>query len=290
MMMLNRNIAPSRPKSYVNVSYWESLHALRNGDLSAVGYPELGEGFNRSTYRMRLQALERLLRRGHAWPIERLLEGGVGIGAYAPLWQRAGVGSWTGLDISGTAIERLRQTYPAQQFYVADLGDKAGMDSVLKDSRFPLVTAIDVLYHIVNDNAFGDALGSLALRVQPGGYLVVSDIFGSRDCLTAAHVKRRAITSYERILDPLGFRLSDLEPVVALLGDCGPHSPRSVGNLLLRSGWRVAAKCIRVTPARARDLVGTLVAEILKPLDAALRASGMSKGVNLELALFRRAL
>ena len=289
-MRLSRAVAASWPKAYASVSYWESLHSVRNGGLSAVGYPELGEGFNRSTYRMRLQALERLLRRGSAWPVEKLLEGGVGVGAYAPLWQSAGVRNWTGLDISGTAIERLRQTFPTHHFYMADLGDRAAMDSVLKDSQFPLVTAIDVLYHIVNDNVFVDALEGIALRVQLGGCLIVSDIFSIRDSLTASHVKRRSVASYERILNPLGLRLCDREPVVALLGDCGPHSPPNPRSLLLRSIWRAAAKFIRVTPAKARDLVGAVVAESLRPLDAALRASGMTKGVNLELALFRKVL
>ena len=72
---------------YQNAAYWESLHADWAGRFSAVGYPELGEGFNLATYELRLNALKRVLKCCGAPHVTSLLEGGVGIGAYAPVWR-----------------------------------------------------------------------------------------------------------------------------------------------------------------------------------------------------------
>ncbi|HEX6836714.1 MAG TPA: hypothetical protein VF334_09085, partial [Polyangia bacterium] len=70
---------------YENKSYWSRLHELAPGALSTVGYPALGEGFNRVSYSRRLAAARTILERQGA-SFESVLEAAVGVGAYAPLW------------------------------------------------------------------------------------------------------------------------------------------------------------------------------------------------------------
>jgi SAM-dependent methyltransferase len=273
---------------YDNAIYWESLHAARGGEFSAVGYPELGEGFNRATYKLRLHALERLLRRSRLFPVVALLEGGVGIGAYAPVWCKAQVKRWTGLDISPTAIEYMTRQFPSGRFSTADLCNREELEELLGESRFDLVTAIDILYHIVDDNNFAEALGNLARRVHPGCGFVISDIFCNQDLRIAPHVKRRSLRTYVRVLEPLGFRLVEREQVFAVIG----HSevpPKGVADLFVSAAWRVSAKLIRECPTSARNAVGAAVVHGLAPVDSAIRYTGLTKGSNLELALFRRS-
>lgn len=277
-----------RPETeYANAAYWESLHAKRSGEFSAVGYPELGEGFNRATYELRLQALERLLKRNGAPQPVSLLEGGVGIGAYAPVWRTLQVRRWIGLDISTTAVERVAREFPTGQFYTVDLSNGDELDAVLGSFQFDLVTAIDILYHVVEDGNFRDAVSNLANRVRPEGLLVVSDIFCRQDCMPAAHVKRRSLKSYMPILEPLGFRLVGREQVFAVIGY---SEIRTTGfsDILLSTAWRGIAKLVRTCPAAARGLAGTTAVFGLKPLDALLRGMGLGRGSNLELALFQR--
>ena len=274
--------------AYVNSEFWESLHSDQKGCFRAVGYPEMGEGFNKATYQMRLDALERLLKRQRLWPLRDILEGAVGIGAYGPLWQKAQVERWTGLDISSSAIEHVSKIYPSQQFRVVDLSNQAGMNAALDDRRFSLASAIDVLYHIVEDDSFENALRNLASRVNQQGYLVVSDIFPSQDTLSKRHVKRRSMQTYERVLHPLGFELVSREPVFSILGEGLPRGPHHLSDVAMSVIWRVTSKVVRLTPLGLRDAMGFVVVKGLKPFDALLQSSGISSGTNLELALFRR--
>ena len=144
--------------------------------MEQTGYPELGKGFNRATYKLRLNALERLLRRRVALPLVSVLEGAVGVGAYAEIWGRLGAREWVGLDISSHAIQNLQRRFPKSEFHVADLTLPA-VDVVLGDRSFGLVTAIDVLYHLVDEGPFARALRNLARRVCAEGYLLLSDVF-----------------------------------------------------------------------------------------------------------------
>ncbi|GIW56942.1 MAG: hypothetical protein KatS3mg082_3346 [Nitrospiraceae bacterium] len=264
--------------------YWDSLHRAHPGQFAAVGYSALGEGFNREAYRrLRFPALRALLIRQGVRP-RTLLEAGVGTGAYARLWRELGVTEWVGVDISGTAVATLRTRFPKGEFYVLDL---ARPGPVLGSRTFDLVTAIDVLYHIVADEDFETALVWLARRVGPRGHLVVSDVFtdspwGRR----FPHVKRRPMVAYQGILEPLGLRLVDREPVFSILGDSVPDG--SVRGRMLYEVWRVIQKSIRMMPERFRSAYGAGVVRILFPFDRTICRLIDSRGIVLELAIFGR--
>lgn len=265
--------------------YWEALHGKHQGWLSAVGYAGLGEGFNRESYRrLRVPAVRRLLWRHRVKP-RSLLEAGVGVGAYAGLWQELGVVEWVGVDISSVAVTDLRTRFPQAELHVADITNPG---PILEDKTFDLVAAIDVLYHIVEDRGFERALQWLANRARSGGFLIVSDVFtdspwGRR----FPHVKRRPLRAYEEILGPFGLRLVDREPVFAILGDPVPMGAWRQGWGLYTI-WRVLQKSIRSVPDTFRDACGVAVVRLCLPLDGILRRAGATRSVNLELGLFAR--
>lgn len=266
--------------------YWDSLHGEHPGELTAVGYAALGEGFNREAYRrLRLPALRRLLHRNCVAP-RALLEAGVGTGAYAALWRELGVTQWVGVDISPLAIAHLRERFSGGEFHVIDLARPEG---ALEGRCFDVVAAIDVLYHIVDDAQFEVALGWLGKRVGEQGYLVVSDVFtdspwGRR----FPHVKRRAMEAYLQVLERCGLHLVDREPVFAILGDPVPDGHGRGGLLFLI--WRVLQKSIRTMPDRVRNAFGANVVRLAYPMDQFIRALTDLRGVNLELALFARGI
>lgn len=266
-----------------DIKYWQNLHEKHRTRLSAVGYAGLGEGFNRESYRLlRLPAVQRLITRHQLKP-RSLLEAGVGVGAYASLWHELGVVDWVGLDISSVAVEDLQKRFPHGEFHVTDI-TRPG--TALEGKAFDVVVAIDVLYHIVEDDLFERALRWLASRTRNGGCFICSDVFtdspwGGR----FSHVKRRPLSVYERVLGPLGLRLVDREPVFAILGDPVPagHWRRGWG---LFSIWRVLQKSIRLMPERLKDIYGAAVVNAFLPVDTILRYSGVTRGINLELAFF----
>ena len=273
--------------SYDKDRYWTELHREHADSLSAVGYPEMGRGFNEVTYGLRLAAAEEILRRAGCAP-RTLLEGAVGVGAYAPLWGKLGVERWVGVDLSKSAVERLRHRFPDGMFAQVDLtaGD-ATLRAVLSGQRFDLVTAIDVLYHIVDELEFTRALDALVARMVPGGYLLLSDVFPERPTRVAAHVLRRPLARYEELLGKHGLTLVAREPVFAILGNPVRRSGFHTRDLAMRATWRVLSKLVRTTPDRMRDPVGRAAARALIPVDRFLKRTGRARGLNLELALFR---
>jgi len=274
-----------RSAEYDVRQYWTRLHDKQKGRLSAVGYAELGEGFNRFAYLIRRRGLARLLGRGGV-TAANLLEAAAGVGAYEPLWRRLDAGRWTGFDISEEAAAHCRRRFPAGVFCVEDLRVDRWETPRIGAEEFDLVTGIDLLYHLVDDAAFSIALDKLAARVKDGGWLVVTDVFVERDRQIAPHVKRRSLSTYQDVLGPR-MALVDREPIFAILADPVPRSGHAADRLLL-NGWRLLAKTLRLTPSPARDAVGAAMVLLGWPVDAMLRGAGAARGVNLEAALFRK--
>jgi len=275
--------------TYEKEHYWTELHREHPDSLTAVGYPEMGRGFNEVTYGVRLAAVERILRRSGRTP-RTVLEGAVGVGAYEPLWKKLGVEHWVGVDLSQEAVEHLKRRFPDGSFVQVDLtAGESTLRTVLAGQRFDLVTAIDVLYHIVDQLEFDRALTALVGRVLPGGHLLLSDVFADRPIRVAAHVLRRPLARYEQVLANHGFALVEREPIFGILGDPVRRQGIHVRDLALQAAWRILSKAVRSTPDRLRDPVGSVVARALIPVDSFLKRTGRARGLNLELGLFRRS-
>jgi hypothetical protein len=248
----------------------------------------MGQGFNEVTYELRLAAAEGILQRSLCAP-RSVLEGAVGVGAYAPLWKKLGIERWVGIDLSETAVERLSHRFPDAEFAHVDLTARdETLRSVLADEQFDLVTAIDVLYHIVDELEFTTALDGLAGRIAPGGYLLVSDVFSERRTQVAPHVLRRPLGQYEKLLSRRRVKLVAREPVFAILGDPVPRGGFHLRDFAMLGTWRVLSKLVRTMPERVRDPLGYGVARALVPMDGFLKRGGYSRGINLEFALFRQ--
>ena len=279
------------PLKYQPSDYWGQLHRLEAGKLSAVGYSALGEGFNRVAYRRRLRAAERVLRETvRPFPPARVLEAGVGVGAYSRLWRQLGVKEWVGVDISSEAVSSLRLRFPAHQFHAIDLSskDETSWQPVRSGEPYDVVTAIDVLYHLTDDASCTTALENLARLVRPGGVLVISDVFVEAIHQRAPHVRRRPLSFFAEALGRLGLSLAQREPVFAILGDPVPHAGFHPMERLMSGTWRVLQKALRVLPRAIRGPFGAAAALVLTPFDALLCRAGITAGVNLELAAFRR--
>lgn len=271
---------------YENQSYWVRRHAQNGGSLSAVGYSGMGDGFNRVTYRLRKAAAARILKRHPEIARSSLLEAAVGIGTYGDVWAGLGVRRWVGVDICERAVRDCRSAYPDHLFVVGDLTDTAWLPDPAK--KFDLVTAIDVLYHLVDEDSFQSAVGNLAGCVRPGGGLLVSDVFVKQDRQIAPHVRRRSLETYRRALGPSTVLL-DREPVFSLLADPVLQTPRQPGQYALWTAWRLIARAVTLTPALLRNPAGAALAVGAWPLDALFRKTGMSAHFNLELALFQKS-
>lgn len=276
-----------RSAEYRYSEYWKKKHHDHPGSLLAVGYAELGDGFNRVAYRLRLAAMRRLLERNHVPPIANVLEAGVGVGAYGSLWKALGVQRWVGVDISVNAVRALEERFPGACFRVADVADPGFTEKLGSVERFRLVAVVDVLYHLLDDESFLRSIRNLSACVDEGGYLVCTDIFVQQACLSAPHVKRRPLEQYADVLREEKLAFVDREKVFAILGDPLPRSGVR-GDWVLFQVWRVLSKVVRTIPGNLRGPIGGVLAFCFTPADAILRRLATGDGVNLEIALFRR--
>lgn len=202
--------------------YWEGR--LRDRfDLRGVGHLGFGAGYNGWLYRAKASRLERALA-GVPLAGARVLDVGCGTGFFVA-WYGARGAEVTGLDITEVSIERLSRRFRGT-FRVQDVS----APDYEPGEPFAIVNMWDVVYHIVDDARFAQAMDNVARSVAPGGRFLLTDRFGApADERTAEHVKFRCRATYEQVLAPHGLSLERLVPLYRWLNL--PHLGR-LDNLL----------------------------------------------------------
>jgi hypothetical protein len=264
--------------------YW-GQRISGDGSLANVGQTALGP-YNSYAYPFRLDALRRLTD-GVAVKGKRVFDGGFGEGVYLDYWTRRGVASVAGIDFSERAVEAGLRKHPG---FDLKTGDLSKADDFTPFRRYDIVTAIDVLYHVVDDAAWSAAMGNLLSLVAPEGYFIFSDKFPREGAWQPMpHVRRRSRATWDERLAVSGFEVVRRIPVFVLMDDpivCGSHP--ALGRLA-RLQWRLFAKMIRVSASHPRLQRGLAfgVALLQAPLEHLL-VRMLTETPNLELALCRR--
>ncbi len=185
-------------------------------DLRGSGETALPMAYNLACYRLRADVLTRALHDHGFDPGGRtVLDVGCGTGYFTAYYLERGA-DVTGMDIAPVSIETLRARHPQARFILADVGERP------IEGRFALVNAMDVLYHITEDARWEAAVNHLALAVEGGGLLVVSDAFSEMDRL-AEHNRMRPLSRYRALLTAAGLQVATLHPTHVLLNrELGP--------------------------------------------------------------------
>ena len=152
-------------------SYWERRLAESN-TLSGVGWLGLGEPFNRWMYRVRRWVFLRRIRPLLSGSPKDVLDVGTGSGFYIERWLELGPAR-SRVRISPTPRwTALRQRFPGQRFVRLDIG----ADGIpLERGAFDAISAMDMLFHLTDDQAYERAIGNLAEMLRPGGLLVFTE-------------------------------------------------------------------------------------------------------------------
>jgi 2-polyprenyl-3-methyl-5-hydroxy-6-metoxy-1,4-benzoquinol methylase len=202
--------------------YWEE-RLEKHCDLEGVGCEGRSATLNQFLYRAKNRAMNRALSR---LPLAltssnlRMLDIGAGIGFWIDYFLAKGIKSITAVDIAPTAVKFLKEGYcrlETMDFVCAD----AGGDEFFKviRSRFGLVIAMDVLYHIIDNEKFCATIRNIARVLEPGGYLFLTDILSSSKKLMSPqqHVHWRPLIAYKQELQKNGLDIIYLAPAYALL-------------------------------------------------------------------------
>lgn len=255
--------------------FWDERYTSL--DLTRSGHRDLPQAYNRWLYRRKQAVLKRALQRaGWSGTGHRLLEVGAGTGAYIDFWQRLGVASITGLDISGTAAAHVQQRYPQHRFVKRDVTEP-GLSAEC-GTAFDLVTALDVMYHVVDDDKLQIALVNVAQVLRPGGLFAIHDQFLHRTTEHHGYIRWRSLADWQRLLDTAGFEVVSREPIFFCMiqtNDCATPA----GAARMDSLWERSYRLISRWPA----LLGAVNYSLDSLLGLFLR-----EGPSMELMLVRR--
>jgi SAM-dependent methyltransferase len=255
------------------LDYWEDRHQTHTG-LDAVGYAGAGEAYNAWLYRVR----RRMFRR-HVAPLAHpgssVLDVASGTGYYFERWREAGVRDISGCDVSPTAVRGLRARFPGVPIERLDI---AGPADELPHRRFDLVSAFDLLYHLIDDGAYHRALANLARLVKPGGFLVITENFRREGPRRFASIQvNREETEILDALDEVGFEVTMRRPLFVIM-----NAPACGGGRLLHAWWRRAHALLTTRP-RAGQVLGPA----LYPIELCC-LSLVRRAPSTELAICRR--
>jgi SAM-dependent methyltransferase len=273
--------------------YWQGLIRADSPDaLDEVGHTDMGRSFNKHAYRVRQRAMQDAVRESGVLEAGgKVFEAGFGVGFYIPLWQRANA-VVMGADISPRAVANVRTRFPSYDLRESDLVSLHQWSdwSVLVES-FDLVTAIDVLYHIVDDEMATIALNNLAALVRPGGVLLVTEKFPEHDTTVRehVHVTRRPLRWYTDVTNCQRIVVERIAPVFWCMDPALPNARRSLGDHAARALWIGLRASTKYFPRRSRiqERFGSLGGFIGGSLDRALVGRARSTG-NLRIVTMRR--
>ncbi len=273
--------------------YWQSLiNPEATDNVELVGHRDMGRTFNRHAYRVRLASLERALKLVKIRPEWKVFEAAYGVGFYLAHWRRMGHQHVAGVDLAQGAFDLTRKAFPT---YDLRLGDISGMsswpdwESML--GTFDIVTAIDVIYHVVADDRARAAVLSLGRLVAPGQYLVVTDKFtGLHDTLREGDVvTRRPLSWYSEVLAPAGLRLLHTLPMMWCTDPPTRYGGPATMRIMSRVAWMAARAPLKWLPVNGmlQRGLGEVLGASMAAID--LRALPHFDAVpNLMIAIFQR--
>jgi SAM-dependent methyltransferase len=259
-------------RSFDPLAFWEER--LLQFDLAAVGYAGLGLRYNQWLYRVRSFVFRRTLSRA-ALDLRsaRVLDVGSGTGFYINEWLRAGVTDVVGSDLTSRATERLRKSFSQLEFVQLDIS----ADPPFPPGSFDVISAFDVLFHIVDDVRYRTAIANMAMLLREGGCLFFSENFVRGDAEKHVHMVSRSRTEIEEVLVGCGLEVVLRRPMFVLM-----NSPIDSESAILRGTWHRLARIIS-----RHEALGAVAGALLFPLELAL-VSILREGPSAEVMVCRK--
>lgn len=247
-----------RPKPQSLRDFWDQRIG-RNPNEIGVGCANVGLAYNRWLYRLRGHRFDQLIAGLEIDPRRmRVLDIGSGTGFYINKWQQSGAGTVEGLDFSPTAIELLRHRYPDTVFHLADIREQL---PPTPSGPYDVISAFDVLFHLVDDEHYLAALKNMARMLKPDGCLLLSENFVHRERPRGGDYHySRTLNQIESLLQQAGFRLESRRPMFVLM-----NAPDDARGWLAPAWWRLVRFALR-----QGEWVAWLAGACLYPLERLL--------------------
>ena len=185
-------------------TYWNKRY--NTIDSTKSGHIDLPVEYNAWLYRRKQDHVVKAIARvGGSLRAIRLLEVAAGSGAYMSFWKAQGIADYFGIDLSERSIDKLQRRFPQYKFLQRDLSE-SGLAQVV-GAGYDCVSAMDVLYHVVEDEKFRAGLAQLASVLKTGGLLIIHEQFVHGPARDHGYLKWRSQCDYEVALGAAGFEI-----------------------------------------------------------------------------------
>lgn len=215
-------------------AYWED-RLSNDYSITGVGFRRLGPSFNEWAYRLRRERFTSIVReQGLDLPACDVLDIGSGTGFYLAIWEELGIRSVTGSDLTDAAVKQLQLRYPDMKLLQLDIAEP--LTESLKPGSFDVVDAMDVLFHIIEDDRFANAIANIHSLLKPGGLFIWTDVFIHHVPVNHDHIVGRRLADIERVMADSGFEIVRRAPMFFLM-----NTPVDTTSKLAKSAWLAAA-------------------------------------------------
>jgi len=202
--------------------YWDARLSATGVHLGSVGLAGVGGGFNRWMYRVKKAVFWRMIGKearrtfkAHPDANTRVLDVGCGSGFYFDLWKRVAFQHWIveGLDFSFESVKALQAWYPQHKFHQLDISSDLLKFQV--QQNYHIISAMDVLFHIVDDDKYMKALENINGLLRDNGVFVFTENFlPGKARIAHKHIVHRTKEEIEAALDLAGFKIVARRPML----------------------------------------------------------------------------
>ncbi|MCB0402199.1 MAG: class I SAM-dependent methyltransferase [Flavobacteriales bacterium] len=254
-------------------SYWEE-RLEENFNLHGVGDISLGVNYNNYLYKIRKYAFHKVMKRLKVnFTDKAILDIGSGTGFYIERWKELHVKSITGSDFTNVVVKNLSERFPDSRFIQMDAGEK------IQDPQpqYDFISAFDVLFHIVEDERFDQAIKNIHGLLNEQGYFVISDNFIHGDTQRIKHQVSRSYEYMMNVIQSTGFKPVATVPMFVLMND-----PVDTKSRVMRKIFWIITKTVR-----KGEGWGKFVGSMLTPFEKLL-ISLKTESPSTEIRVFQK--
>jgi SAM-dependent methyltransferase len=158
-------------RGYDAAAYWNNRFARYGTSSRGPGDEGLSETDNDRDYAVAGDTFRTFCEKnGLDFAASKTLEIGPGTGFYTRIMVAAGAASLTGVDITDVLFKDLKSEMPAIELRQGDVT----ADPI--DGTFQIAVMIDVIEHIVTDDAFRSAMGNISKAVADDGQFILGPV------------------------------------------------------------------------------------------------------------------
>ena len=255
--------------------YWQTRLAEKF-NLEGVGFTSLGKGFNFWMYRVRrYQFLRKLRKLKRDFSQAQILDIGSGTGFYIERWQNLGVQSITGADITNVVVDNLSTRFPNHAFHKVDITDEDV--SALLNQSYDMISCIDVLFHIVDDERYTQAFENIYQLLKHDGIFIFSENFVHGEEIRYPHHVSRPLGTIQDQVTNAGFEVICRVPMFYFM-----NTPVDTTNRIHHGIWRRISKW-----ASKSTFLGFLLGICLYPFELIL-ITFLKEGPTTELMICKK--